>query len=179
MTDERSAALTPDEAIARVVESAERMGVDLDEGEAAEWIAAMAVEVTGGDVVVDIDTGVYGHRVTMLDFKPEDLAHFRKVAAIVGFEDRPGVATALALSGSAAQSKIHEYPADADFFERVHIKAPSRDEACSVLADVIRDKALATFRGPTHRLCEVTFGTWHEAGTVGGKAVKKGSPVRW
>lgn len=179
MTDERSAALTPDEAIARVVESAERMGVDLDEGEAAEWIAAMAVEVTGGDVVVDIDTGVYGHRVTMLDFKPEDLAHFRKVAAIVGFEDRPGVATALALSGSAAQSKIHEYPADADFFERVHIKAPSRDEACSILADVIRDKALATFRGPTHRLCEVTFGTWHETGTVGGKAVKKGSPIRW
>lgn len=139
----------------------------------------MAAEATGGDVVLDIGSGVYGHQVTMLDFKPEDLAHFRRVAAIVGFEDRPGVATALALPGSAAQSKIHDFPADADFFERVHIKAPSRDEACSMLADVIRDKALATFRGPTHRLCEVTFGTWHQAGTVGGKPVKKGAPVRW
>ncbi len=179
MTGEGTQPITQDEAIARVVESAERMGVQLDEGEAAQWIAAMAAEVTGGDVVLDVGTGVYGHRVTMLDFKPEDLAHFRKVAAIVGFEDRPGVATALALSGSAAQSKIHEYPADADFFERVHIKAPSREEACAMLADVIREKALATFRGPTYRLCEVSFGTWHEGGTVAGKAVKKGSPIRW
>ncbi|MBA3960137.1 MAG: hypothetical protein H0X60_07050 [Chloroflexi bacterium] len=179
MTAEGTQAISTEEAIARVVESAERMGVALDEGEAAEWIAAMAAEVTGGDVVLDVGTGVYGHRVTMLDFKPEDLAHFRKVAAIVGFEDRPGVSTALALSGSAAQSKIHEYPADADFFERVHIKAPSREDACAILADVIRDKALSTFRGKTHRLCEVTFGTWQEAGTVGSKPVKKGSPMRW
>ncbi len=179
MTAEGTPPISEDEAIARVVESAERMGVELDEGEAAEWIAAMAAEVTGGDVVLDVGSGVYGHRVTMLDFKPEDLRHFRKVAAIVGLEDRPGVATALALSGSAAQSKIHDFPADADFFERVHIKAPSRDEACSILADVIRDKALATFRGPTHRLCEVTFGTWHQAGSVGGKPVKKGTPIRW
>ncbi|MDQ3449264.1 MAG: hypothetical protein M3432_08830 [Chloroflexota bacterium] len=179
MTAEVTRPITSDEAIARVVESAERMGVELGEGEAAEWIAAMAAEVKGGDVVLDVNTGVYGHRVTMLDFKPEDLAHFRKIAAIVGFEDRPGVATALALSGSAAQSKIHEYPADADFFERVHIEAPTREEACDILADVIHEKALATFRGPTYRLCEVTFGTWHESGTVGGNAVKKGSPIRW
>lgn len=179
MTAEVTQPIDTDEAIARVVESAERMGVELAEGEAAEWIAAMAVEVKGGDVVLDVNTGVYGHRVTMLDFKPEDLAHFRKVAAIVGFEDRPGVATALALSGSAAQSKIHEYPADADFFERVHIEAPTREEACDILADVIHEKALATFRGPTYRLCEVTFGTWQETGTVGGNPVKKGSPIRW
>ncbi len=110
MTGEGTQPITQDEAIARVVESAERMGVQLDEGEAAQWIAAMAAEVTGGDVVLDVGTGVYGHRVTMLDFKPEDLAHFRKVAAIVGLEDRPGVATALALSGSAAQSKIRPMP---------------------------------------------------------------------
>ena len=108
-----------DEAIARVVESATRLGVELDEREAAEWVAAMETEATGGDLVVDVDTGVYGHRVTMLDFQPEDLARFREMAPIVGFEDRPPqVLTALSISGSAAQSKINAYPADCDFFER-------------------------------------------------------------
>ena len=39
---------TRDEAIARVVESATRMGVELDEREAAEWVAAMETEASGG-----------------------------------------------------------------------------------------------------------------------------------
>ena len=39
------------------------------------------------------------------------------------------VETALALSGSAAQSKIQTYPGDCDFFERVNIIAPTRAEA--------------------------------------------------
>ena len=113
---------TRDEAIARVVESATRLGVELDEREAAEWVAAMETEASGGDLVVDVNSGVYGHRVTMLDFQPEDLARFREMATIVGFEDRPPqVLTALSISGSAAQSKINAYPADCDFFERVHI----------------------------------------------------------
>ena len=134
---------TRDEAIARVVESATRLGVELDEAEAAEWVAAMETEASGGDVVVDVDSGVYGHRVTMLDFQPEDLARFREMSAIVGFEDRPPqVLTALSISGSAAQSKINAYPADCDFFERVHIRADTREEACAILADLMREKAL-------------------------------------
>ena len=47
---------TRDEAIARVVESATRMGVELDEREAAEWVAAMETEASGGELVVDVDT---------------------------------------------------------------------------------------------------------------------------
>ena len=87
-----------------------------------EWVAAMETEASGGELVVDVDSGVYGHRVTMLDFQPEDLARFREMALVVGFEDRPPqVMTALSISGSAAQSKINAYPADCDFFERVHI----------------------------------------------------------
>ena len=31
----------------------------------------METEASGGDLVVDVDSGVYGHRVTMLDFQPE------------------------------------------------------------------------------------------------------------
>ncbi|HLA17595.1 MAG TPA: hypothetical protein VJZ72_11930 [Candidatus Limnocylindrales bacterium] len=30
----------------------------------------METEASGGELVVDIDSGVYGHRVTMLDFLP-------------------------------------------------------------------------------------------------------------
>jgi len=169
-----------DDAVARVVGSARRMGVELDEREAAEWIAAMAVERAGGDVVVDVDSGVYGHKVTMLDFTPADLARFRQMATVVGFEDRPPqVLTALSISGSAAQSKINAYPADCDFFERIHIKADTRLEACRILADLIREKALATAVGPTHRLWEVKFGSHPVAATKGGASVAAGSPMSW
>jgi hypothetical protein len=168
------------EAVARVIESAHRLGVEIDEQEAEDWVAAMASESAGGDLVVDIDTGVYGHRVTMLDFKPADLARFREMAPIVGFEDRPpNVLTALSISGSAAQSKINTYPADCDFFERIHIKAPTREEACSILADMIREKALATASGPGHRLWEVKFGSHPVEAKKGGKPVGVGSPMSW
>ena len=171
---------TRDDAIAKVVESATRLGVELDEAEAAEWVAAMETEASGGELVVDIDSGVYGHRVTMLDFQPEDLARFREMALVVGFEDRPPqVMTALSISGSAAQSKINAYPADCDFFERVHILADTREEACAILADLMREKALSTAVGPTHRLWEVKFGSHPVAATKGGAAVGAGSPMSW
>ncbi len=171
---------TRDEAIARVVESATRLGVELDEREAAEWVAAMETEASGGELVVDVDSGVYGHRVTMLDFQPEDLARFREMSKIVGFEDRPPqVLTALSISGSAAQSKINAYPADCDFFERVHITADTRAEACAILADLMRQKALDTAVGPTHRLWEVKFGSHQVAATKGGSPVGAGSPMSW
>ena len=169
-----------DEAIARVVSSATRLGVELNEDEAAEWVAAMETEASGGELVVDVDSGVYGHRVSMLDFLPKDLARFREMSTIVGFEDRPPqVTTALSISGSAAQSKINAYPADCDFFERVHIKADTRDEACAILADLIREKALATASGPGHRLWEVKFGSHKVAGTKGGSLVGAGAAMSW
>jgi hypothetical protein len=168
------------EAIARVVESAQRMGVELDEREAEEWVSAMEDEATGGDLVVDVNTGVYGHRVTMLDFQPQDLARFREMGKIVGFDDRPPkVLTALSISGSAAQSKINAFPADCDFFERINIQADTREEACAVLADMIREKALATATGPGLRLWEVKFGQHPAEGTKGGKPVGVKSPMSW
>ncbi len=167
-------------AIARVVESAARLGVEIDEREAEDWIAAMETEASGGDLVVDVNTGVYGHRVSMLDFQPADLARFREIGKIVGFEDRPPqVLTALSISGSAAQSKINAFPADCDYFERIHIKTDTRDEACSILADMIREKALATASGPGHRLWEVKFGQHPVEATKGGKPVGVKSPMSW
>ncbi len=171
---------TGDEAIAKVVASATRLGVELDEREAAEWIAAMETEASGGELVVNVESGVYGHRVTMLDFGPADLARFREMSEVVGFADRPPqVLTALSISGSAAQSKINAYPADCDFFERIHITADTHDAACAILADLIRQKALDTATGPTHRLREVKFGSHSKAATKDGSPVGAGSPMSW
>jgi len=123
---------------------------------------------------------VFGHKVTMLDFSPEELAHFRRIGALVGFEDIPNkVETALALSGSAAQSKIQKYPGDADFFERVNIIAPTKEEACAILAEVIRDKARSTLRGPTYQLIEVKFGSYPQDVVVNEKHIRGGSPISW
>jgi hypothetical protein len=169
-----------DDAIRGVVESARRMGVEIDEEDASRWVEAMEVEERGGDLVVDVDTGTYGHRVSMLDFQPAELARFREIGKIVGIDDRPGtVVTALAISGSAAQGRIQAYPGDCDYFERVHIKAPTREDACRIAADVIREKALSTLRGPTHRLWEVKFGSYPWDGERDGNPVRRGGPVSW
>ncbi len=169
-----------DAAIAKIVESARRIGVEIDENEAHEWVQAMANEEAGGDLLVDVNTGVYGHRVSMLDFAPTDLARFREMGKIIGFDDRPpNVLTALSISGSAAQSKINTFPADCDFFERINIKADTREEACAILADMIREKALATASGPGHRLWEVKFGQHPVEAKKGGKPVGVKSPMSW
>jgi hypothetical protein len=169
-----------DAAIAKVVESAQRLGIDIDRREAEEWVSAMENEEAGGDLVVDVNTGVYGYRVTMLDFAPADLARFRDMGKIVGFEDcPPRVLTALSISGSAAQSKINAFPADCDFFQRINIKTDTREEACTILADMIREKALATISGPNHRLWGVKFGQHPVEAKKGGKPVGVKSPMSW
>jgi hypothetical protein len=154
------------------------MGVEVDEAEAARWIDAMSAE--GSTVTLDVGNGVYGHRVAMADLDATGLERFRRMAAIVGFEDRPPqVLTALALSGSAAQARVQRFPADADFFERVHIAAPTREDACHVLAELMRDKALATLRGEGHRLMEVHFGNWPVDADLDGVSLRRGSSVSW
>jgi hypothetical protein len=97
----------------------------------------------------------------------------------VGFNDRPGVETALALSGSSAQSVIQTYPGDCDYFERVNIHAPSREEACRTLAGLIREKALSTMKGPNYMLVEVKFGSYPVDVMRGGALRKRGTPVSW
>ncbi|HUF06669.1 MAG TPA: hypothetical protein VMP86_04685 [Candidatus Binatia bacterium] len=167
------------EELSKIVEAARKLGVDVDELEASRWLTAIAAAPEGGDVVVDVRAGVYGHRVSMLDFSPVELAHFRRIGEIVGFEDRVGVETALALSGSAAQSKIQTHPGDADYFERINIHAPSREAACRILAEVMRDKALATRRGDGYRLIEVKFGSAPFDIVVDGETRRAGSALSW
>ena len=164
--------------LTRIVAAARRIGVELDEAEALRWLSAMAAD-SGGDIVLDAASGVFGHRVSMLDFSPANLTHFREVGRIVGFEDRPGVETALALSGSAAQSKVQTSPGDCDYFQRVNLHAPTREEACHTLAGLIREKALATERGETYRLMEVKFGSAPRDLLRAGKQLRRGGAIGW
>ena len=172
---------TPSEELGRIIASARRLGVEMDEEEALQWLTAISATRSGGeDVVVDMRSGVYGHRVSMLDFSPEDLEHFREIGRLVEFYDVPGVVeTALALSGSAAQSKIQSFPGDCDYFERVNIKAPTQAEACRILAGLMRDKALGSERGPSYQLIEVKFGSYPFDAVLKGRPIKAGTPVAW
>jgi hypothetical protein len=165
----------------QIIDSARRLGVELDEAGAQQWLAAVTASPSNDDdIVLDVSTGVFGHRLTMLDFSAEDLAHFRKIGRLVEFTDMPGkVETALALSGSAAQSKIQTYPGDADFFERVNIIAPTREDACRILGEVMREKALSTLKGPGYELIEIKMGNYPNDATRGGKPVSAGSPIAW
>jgi hypothetical protein len=169
----------PEEDIHRIIQSAQRLGVEMDEAEAMQWLAAM-VSQADSSIVINKRSGVFGHKVSMLDFSEADLEHFRKLGRLVEFHDMPGVVeTALALSGSAAQSKIQAYPGDADYFERVNIHAPSREAACKNLADLIRNKAMQTMKGPTHLLMEVRFGSYPMDVIRSGKPKSKGDSISW
>src|SRR5512136_457397 len=159
--------------IARICESAQRLGIEVDEADALQWLTAMANWQAGGDLTVDARMGVFGHKVVMLDFSDQELAHFREIGRLIEFQDQPGVVeTALALSGSAAQSKIQSYPGDCDFFERVNIRSATRPECTAILSRLIRDKALQTEKGPTHQLIEVKFGSFPVDVVRGGKTLK-------
>jgi hypothetical protein len=171
---------SPAEDLQRVIESAARLGVEMDEEEALQWLAAIAVADSGQNVVFDVSSGVFGHRASMLDFEAGELEYFRQVGHLVEFYDEPGVVeTALAISGSSAQSKIQSYPGDLDFFERVNIKAPTQAEACQVLARIMRQKVLDTIRGETYRLIEVKFGSYPYDVQREDRAIKAGSPIAW
>jgi hypothetical protein len=172
--------VNPSEEMNRIIESARRLGVELDEQEATQWLVAITAAKDETDVVIDERDGVFGHRITLLDFSPERLAYFRKIGKLVEFLDEPGIVeTALALSGSAAQSRIQSYPGDADFFERVNIKAPSQAEACRILARIMRDKALSTAKGPTYQLIEVKFGSYPQEMRTDHGLQSAGSPIAW
>lgn len=166
--------------LAQIVKSARRLGIELDEEEALQWLTAIAVAQDGTDISVDVKTGVFGHKVTMLDFSPQELAHFRTLGELVGFPDQPGkVETALALSGSAAQSKIQRYPGDADFFERINIIADTKEEACAILAEIMREKVEQTAKGATYEMIEVKFGSYPQDVKRGDSLLKAGSPISW
>jgi hypothetical protein len=165
-----------DADIRAITESAQRLGIELDEHDTVQWLAAIAAAAADSEVLIDTENGTFGHKVSMLDFSPRDLARFRRIGQIVEVTGAEGVAeSALALSGSAAQSKIQSFPGDADYFQRLNIIAPSREEACAIMAGLMREKVLSTLRGDTYQFLEAKLGSFPVATARGGA----GSPISW
>lgn len=166
--------------IRRIVESARALGVEMDEDEAIDWLTAItAVDPDRTDPHIDHDRGIFAHRVVLLDFDPRDLQRLRRVAAIVEIEDRPNVETAIALSGSSAQSEVQTFPGDFDYFERVNIRAAGKAEACALLGEVLRDKALDAAAGPGYQLIEARFGSYPAPLLRKGRPVAQGGSITW
>jgi len=162
--------------IQRIAESARRLGMEMDEADALAWIAAISAVSDGDDVIIDSTSGTFGHRLSMLDFSPKELERFRRIGQVVEVTGPEGVAeSALAISGSAAQSKIQSFPGDCDFFQRLNITAATREEACQVMADLMRDKVLSTTRGDTYQFLEAKLGSYPFDTARG----SKGSPISW
>ncbi len=171
-----------DDAVSGIHESAKRLGIELDEAETRRWLEAMTQEPSAEveDIVVDDQSGVFGHRVSMLDFSAHDLARFRAIGTIVELTGPDEVTEgALALSGSAAQSKIQTHPGDADFFQRFNIKADTREEACALLADLMKAKAVDWERGPTYQFIEAKWSSYPFACVRDGEEQKQGAPISW
>jgi hypothetical protein len=163
----------------RIIEAAQRLGVEIDESDALQWLTAVSAQTQSG-IEINKSRGIFGHSLSLLDFDDGDLTYFRNIGKLVEFKDIPGkVETALALSGSAAQSKIQTYPGDADYFERVNIIAETKNEAGKVLAGLIREKALSKIKGETYQLMEVKFGSYPFDILCNGVKHTKGSPISW
>lgn len=156
----------------------ERPGIELDEAAAQHWKLAVAAS-DPDEIGHETATGVFGDRVALLDFDPEDLAHLRRLVPRVRLVAHPAVESAIAISGSSAQGAIQLFPGDADFFERAHIRASSRDEAARVLRDVLRATALRALTEPDVVLVEANLGVFTEAAAVRGRPVGAGDPVTW
>ena len=162
----------------QIIKTARTLGVEVDETDVAQWLAAMAASGTM-DWEIDEEAGIFGHEITLLDFDKATLERYRRIADIVQLPDTAQVETAISLAGSAAQGVIQRYPGDADYFERVNIKAATREEACSILSKLMRDKGLDKFEGPNYELIYVRFGTWKIDVVKEGKRITSGSSVVW
>jgi hypothetical protein len=167
-----------DQEVQEIIRTAGVLGVEVDETDVAQWLTKMAAS-GAMDWDVDEASGIYGHEVTLLDFDKGTLERYRRIADVVQLPDLPNIETAVSLAGSAAQGVIQRYPGDADYFERVNIKADTREEACRMLAKLMRDKALDKYEGPDYQLIEVKFGTWESDVVKDGDSIKAGSPMSW
>jgi hypothetical protein len=177
MTDEKSQVDARRE-VEQIIKTARMLGVEVDETDVAHWLTEMAAASTM-EWEVDEEVGIYGHEITLLDFDKATLERYRRIADIVQLPDPPNVETAISLAGSAAQGVIQRYPGDCDYFERVNIKAETREMACRILADLMRNKALDTFEGPDYQLVEVRFGTWKTDVVKDGERIEAGSSITW
>lgn len=159
--------------------AAKKLGVELDAQGAREWILAMSGAERANAFAQDARAGVFGHRISLLDFDQSELDHFRHIAQKVRVVRHPYVESAIAIAGSSAQGKVQLFPGDMDFFERVNIKAATEIEAREILRTIMRDTALRAFAEPDIVLLEVNFGVFPMAVIAQGKRRDAGHVITW
>jgi hypothetical protein len=167
-----------DEALADSGSTAAAEHVEFDAEQARTWVLA-ASSGDGGTLAQDDATGVFGNRVALLDFDPEDLDRLRRLVPSVRLVAHPALESAIAISGSSAQGKVQLFPGDADFFERAHIRADTEAQAQVILRDAMRATALRALAEPDVVLVEVNLGVYGEPVLERGSPRGAGDPITW
>lgn len=165
--------------IKEILAAASPLGIEINEEEAIRWILAVSSADRETAFAQDLQSGIFGNRISLLDFETGELAHFRRLARRVRAAPRANVEAAIAIAGSAAQGKVQLFPGDNDFFERVNIRAASLDDARQTLRDIMRETALRAFAEPNIVLVEVNFGVYAQPVIERGSPRAAGDPITW
>jgi hypothetical protein len=148
-----------DRVIDDLVKAAGQAGIGLDRGAARDWLKAVADAIaTPGEFARTTDGEFGGHELALIDFDPSAADRIRQIGRLIASPQTGGVASALAIAGSAAQGRIQPFPADVDFFERVHIAASNRQAAIDAFARIVSSTIDQASANPALRFEEVYFG---------------------
>ncbi len=163
-----------------IAESARRLGMTIDEADMTAWLAAMDDKDDGAQVVLDLESGTFGHRVTMLDFSPKELARFRTIGEIVKLPDVEGVAEGRSRSpGRPRSPRSSRSRATPTSSSGSTSRPPPAKKACKLMADLMREKVLATVRGDTYQFLEAKLGSFPFDCKSHGWENHKGGPISW
>lgn len=165
-----------EDAMAAAVAAVEAAGGTVD-GAAARWLAGvLAATAAPGEFFSA--AGLHGHELALLDFDQGTAGALRRLGEAVATAPAPDLVVALAVSGSAAQGRVQPFPADTDYFERVHVLAPTREAALARLAAAVRATVERVEARPGFALEEVWFGALPER-LAAAQAHRVGSALAW
>lgn len=159
--------------------TAEQFGVEVNTRETAEWLVAMSNAERADALAQDRASGIFGHRIALLDFDADDLTYFRRLGKRVRTAAHPQIESALAISGSSAQGRVQLFPGDNDFFERINIHAPDLESAKKILREILRATALRAFVEPDIVLIEANLGVYTQRVRERGEWRSAGDPITW
>lgn len=167
------------EQVHAITAAADRLGVQVDPKKALQWIIAVSAAERESAFAQDAQTGVFGHRISLMDFDQNELDYFRRLAQRARAARRPNIESAIAIAGSSAQGKVQLFPGDCDFFERVNIRADTFDVARQTWREVMRETALRAFAEPDIVLTEADFGFYTKPVIERGVRRAAGHPITW
>jgi hypothetical protein len=165
--------------VSKITAAAKRLGVQVDAQKALQWMVAVSAAERQSAFAQDAQTGVFGNRISLMDFDERELDYFRRLAERAHSARRPNIESAIAIAGSSAQGKVQLFPGDCDFFERVNIKADTLDAARQIWREVLRETALRSFAEPDIVLTEADFGVYTKPVTERGAHRAAGHPITW